>query len=200
MEADLVQLSDVIAQKENMLRMEIEQKIQQHQRWNQSHVDLTRDALAPVNDHIREPSFRVAKTQYLMTPPASVSSEMDIDHASPKEDSPFDFRFDSPPPEEDEHPAFRRRIGRLNRLWIDRRGITSPAKEMDSDTLNRWKYDQDDDDEPVIYTVDPFNTRAIKYRSTIPSMRSQNLALVAHGSAGSPPVRQPPPATAQPPT
>jgi enhancer of polycomb-like protein len=66
-------------------------------------------------------------------------------------------------------PSFRRRIGRLNRLWIDRRGMANAApKTEDADQSDRWKYDSDDDEDPPVYEVDPYDTRAIQYRSIIP--------------------------------
>jgi enhancer of polycomb-like protein len=170
-DADLTLLCDVLAQKENMLQMEIDQKLQQHQRWNQNHVDVTREPLSPVRGQGKGSSFRLATTQYLMTPPASVSSESS-DHLSPSQekDDVTVFRFASPSDDGEPRgqPAYRRRIGRLGRLWIDRRGLPSPAKEMDDSTFDRWKYDLDDDDEPTIYEVDPYDTKAIKFRATIP--------------------------------
>lgn len=172
-DADLTLLSDVLAQKENLLQMEIDQKIHQHQRWNQNHVDLTREPLSPVRGQGRDSSFRTATAQYLLTPPASVSSESD--HSSPtqlKDDVVFRFASPSEDVEPSRQPAYRRRIGRLGRLWIDRRGLPSPAKEIDDITIDRWKYDQDDDNHQPIYEVDPYDTKAIKFRSTIPSAPS----------------------------
>ncbi|KAF3346720.1 hypothetical protein VD0002_g7298 [Verticillium dahliae] len=179
MEADLVQLADKLLEKENELRADVEQKVQTHRKWNQNHIDLTRGPLSPVRDEGMEVSFRPAKTQYLMTPPASTSEDsdaMDVDDepapAADKRDMAM-FRFtaggggggkEKPPTQQ---PAFRRRIGRLNRLWIDRRGLASPPRE-DDDASDRWKYDQDDDEDPPVYEVDPFDTRALKFRATIP--------------------------------
>jgi enhancer of polycomb-like protein len=202
-DADLTLLSDVLAQKENMIQMEIDQRVQQHQRWNQNHIDVTREPLSPVRGQGKDSSFRLATAKYLLTPPASVSSESS-DHPSPnqeKEDANV-FRFASPPDDGEPQgkPAYRRRIGRLGRLWIDRRGLPSPAKEMDDSSFDRWKYDQDDDDEPNIYEVDPYDTKAIKFRATIPfapallSRRlQQEMAQIAlpmtTGLASSPPAR-----------
>jgi enhancer of polycomb-like protein len=70
------------------------------------------------------------------------------------------------------HPvAYRRRIGRLNRLWIDRRGMASPPLERNDDLMDdRWKYDQssDDEEDQPMYELDPFDTRALKFRASIP--------------------------------
>lgn len=181
LEADLVSLADKLAEKENELRLDIEMKVQNHRKWNQNHIDLTRDPLSPVKDQGAELKFRPAKTQYLMTPPASTSSEMDVDEYSPdamqvdkpvdKQDHPV-FQFTagaaSEPPKSNQ-PAFRRRIGRLNRLWIDRRGMVTPPRAEGEGYSDRWRYDSDsEDDEPPVYEVDPFDTRALKFRATIP--------------------------------
>ncbi|ATY66462.1 histone acetyltransferase complex component Epl1 [Cordyceps militaris] len=181
MEADLLQLADQLAEKDKELRNEIETKVQNHRRWNHNHIDLTVDPLSPVEDPGLELKFRPAKTQYLMTPPASVSSDsMDVD-----EEGPTPMRLDRPQaspafqfkaggiacePLQTNQPAFRRRIGRLSRLWIDRRGMATPPKTDSQGCSDRWKYDSDDDDdvEPPVYEIDPFDTRALKFRATIP--------------------------------
>ncbi|KAH7393111.1 putative enhancer of polycomb-like protein 1 [Cadophora sp. MPI-SDFR-AT-0126] len=173
LEADLILLSDIMAQKENALQIEIEEKAQQHRKWNLGHVDLTREPLSPVHGQGSEMGFRpaTAQYQYLMTPPSSVTSES-FDHPSPTQEKPepFSFRYGSPP-EEDEprgQPAYRRRIGRGGRLWIDRRGMTAPQKVVDTELSDRWKYDQDDDDDQPVYEVDPYDTKALRFRATIP--------------------------------
>ncbi|KAI9158745.1 Enhancer of polycomb-like protein 1 [Paramyrothecium foliicola] len=182
LEADLVTLAEKLAEKENMLRIDIETKVANHRRWNQNHIDLTRDPLSPVKEQGMELKFRPAKTQYLMTPPASESSEsMDVDEEAPEpmqldkpEHQVFQFMAGPSPGEPMQlsqlsQPAFRRRIGRLNRLWIDRRGLSVSKKMEHDDRSDRWKYDSDDeDDEPPVYEVDPFDTRALRFRSTIP--------------------------------
>lgn len=174
-ETDLTLLANVLAQKENMLQMEIGAKLQQHQRWNSGHIDLTREPLEPFRAQGFDSSFRAVTTQQqLITPPASVSSESDVDHSpSPDKDQSMTIRIGSPSDELEliGKSAFRRRIGRLNRLWIDRRGIPSYPKEIDERTCDRWKYDQDDDDEPPIFEIDPYDIRAIKFRATIPYAR-----------------------------
>lgn len=173
-DADLVQLRDTLAEKDNEMRIELETKIENHRRWNLNHVDLTSDPLPPVRGKTAELSFRPAKTQYLMTPPASASGDedeataMDID----KEEAPApmmhfigvssDATSQSPP------TMYRRRIGRLNRLWIDRRGMGKTRPAVDGS--DRWKYDMDsdsEDDEPI-YERDQFDLRALKFRASIP--------------------------------
>lgn len=172
---DLVLLSDKRAEKENEFRADIELKVQNHRKWNQNYMDLTRDPLSPVQEQGAELKFRPAKTQYLMTPPAS-EEEMDLDQdgAEPmdvdKQNPPiFHFKAGGAGLEDGNQPAFRRRIGRLNRLWIDRRGLRTPPAERQRDDSDRWAYDSDsDDDEPPVYEVDPFDIRAIKFRATVP--------------------------------
>lgn len=181
LESDLVLLSDQLAEKEKELRSEIETKVQNHRRWNQNHIDLTTYPLSPVQDQGMELKFRPAKTQYLMTPPASVSSDsMDVDEDAPEPmqlDKPqpaavFQFRAGGAPTElaQPSQPSFRRRIGRLSRLWIDRRGMTTQSKASSAEYSDRWKYDSDDEDdvEPPVYEVDPYDTNALKFRATIP--------------------------------
>lgn len=156
------------------LRKDIVNKIQNHHNWNRHHVDLTKGPLPPVRSPTRQPSFRAAQAQYLLTPPASSAS-----HESLEEPTPMDldesvpsaaFQFMGAPIYDDDPPkiAYRRRIGRLNRMWIDRRSLikTPPRDNQESD---RWKYDQDDsEDERPVYEVDPYDTRCIRFRATIP--------------------------------
>ncbi|CZT13688.1 related to YMR164c and Gal11p [Rhynchosporium agropyri] len=179
LDVDLLLLSDVMAQKENTLQTEIEEKAQQHRNWNQDHVDLTREPLSPAHGQGSDMGFRpaTAQYQYLMTPPSSVTSES-FDHPSPAQEKQeaFFFRSESPPPEDElrGQPAYRRRIGRAGRLWIDRRGMTAPQKVLDTDTSDRWKYDQDDDDEQPVYEMDPYDTKALRFRATIPMLAHTN--------------------------
>jgi enhancer of polycomb-like protein len=178
MDSDLVLLADRQAEKENELRSDVETKIQNHRKWNQNHIDLTRDPLSPVREQGMELSFRPAKTQYLMTPPASTSADsMDIDEEPPsaalteqRRLPVFQFKAggSSQEPPSTRQPAFRRRIGRLGRLWIDRRGLVSPPGSDTEENSDQWKYDNDDDDEPPVYEVDPYDTRALRFRATIP--------------------------------
>ncbi|UNI19095.1 Enhancer of polycomb-like protein 1 [Purpureocillium takamizusanense] len=200
LEQELVLLSDLLTQKERELREEIESKVANHRRWNQNHIDLTREPLPPVKKQGPELKFRPAKTQYLMTPPASISSEsMEVDEDAPepmaveKRELPvFQFKAGSMTAEQSQtnQPAFRRRIGRLQRLWIDRRGMTTPPRET-SKYSDRWKYDSDDDEvDPPVYEIDPFDTRALKFRATIPlgqyMYRSGRPSMPPEAAAGGP--------------
>jgi enhancer of polycomb-like protein len=171
LDADLILLSDIQAQKENMLQMEILEKSKQHEIWNSGFEDLTREPLSPVSQGPKT-GFRPATAQYqLMTPPSSVNSDS-FDQPSPvhEKPEPFTFRYGTPPEEDEPHgqPAYRRRIGRCGRLWIDRRGMPSAARGGDDIASDRWKYDQDDDDEQPVYEMDPYDTKALRFRATIP--------------------------------
>jgi len=171
-EADLIQLKEIQDNKESLLLQEIEAKSEQHRKWNENFTDLTREPLSPVHGNSPDPSFRPVTTSWqLMTPPSSVTSES-FDQNSPalEKPEPMTFRYSSPP-EEDEprgQPAYRRRIGRCGRLWIDRRGMSSAARGGDEIVADRWKYDQDDDDEQPIYEMDPYDTKSLRFRATIP--------------------------------
>lgn len=172
LDADLILLSDVIASKENALRAEIEEKAEQHRKWNINHIDLTREPLSPVAGQGSENGFRpaTAQYQYLMTPPSSVTSES-FDHPLPSQEAPEPIltRYNSPPEEDRQgQPAYRRRFGRGGRLWIDRRGMPSTLQSLDSPASDQWKYDQDDGEEQPIYEVDAYDTKALKFRATIP--------------------------------
>lgn len=176
---DLVQLADQLLEKENEMRLDIENKIENHRKWNLNHIDLTRDALEPLESQKR-PKYRPVKVQYLMTPPNSASAEgleeptpMDLDEPEPVPGPGPLLRFQGLAEDDEEYcPApkeYRRRIGRLNRLWIDRREIKKPRPDPSAGASDRWKYDDDseDDDEPV-YEVDPYDIRALKFRASIP--------------------------------
>ncbi|KAI1377321.1 enhancer of polycomb-like-domain-containing protein [Hypoxylon crocopeplum] len=199
--ADLAILSDKIAEKENELRNDVEMRMQTHRRWNHNYVDLTADPLPPIQEE-KEPSFRAAKTTYLLTPPASASDSVEGDELPLKDvnGSPawhtntVDLGTDDRPGGHEEMFSFRRRIGRLNRLFIDRRqprlnGQWSPPRETGYTQSDRWKYDQDDDDdEQPVYEVDPNSARQMKFRSTIPVshflFRRQGVDSVAIQASG----------------
>jgi enhancer of polycomb-like protein len=206
-EADLALLADRLAEKENELRADIEKKVQSHNEWNRNHLDLTRGPLSPVHGPRREATFRPAKTQYLMTPPASASSEspdeptpMDLD--KPENPQPL-FKFRGVARDEESRqnpPAYRRRIGRLNRLWIDRRGMASPPRDVSAEVLDRWKYDNssDDEEEPPLYEVDPFDTNALRFRASIPLPPWMGSRVAVPNARAPLPPSQPPQPAQQP--
>lgn len=173
-EVELPLLETKLNKQNEELRSDIMTKIQNHQNWNRNHVDLTKNPLPPVENH--QPSFRKAQAQYLLTPPASSASgesageptPMDLDDGIPS----AMFQFKGAPVDEDSPPqliSYRRRLGRLNRIWIDRRTQRSARSPQLSPDTDRWKYDQDEsDDEQTVYAIDPYDTRSIRFRATIP--------------------------------
>ncbi|KAI9826885.1 MAG: Enhancer of polycomb-like protein 1 [Thelocarpon impressellum] len=176
-EADLVLLKDMLAEKENEIQKEIDQKIAQHRNWNNGYLDLTRSPLTPVSEHGCGASFRTAVTEYLPTPPASASSEdsgganhADVGSPSRAREDSVTVRYASPTydgPSQNQ-PSFRRRIGRGGRVMVDRRGLHVQSKEgIDPRILDRFKYDQDDEDDQAVYLVDQFDTLSMRYRATI---------------------------------
>lgn len=175
-EVELPLLDSKLARQNEELRSDIMTKIQNHHNWNRNHVDLTKNPLPPAQSPSRQSSFRAAQAQYLLTPPASSASgesageptPMDLDDGIPS----AVFQFKGAPVDESNPPqtvAYRRRFGRLNRLWIDRRPQKSALSPRASPDSDRWKYDQDEsDDEQPMYEVDPYDTTCIRFRATIP--------------------------------
>ena len=178
---DLALLSHKKAEKEQELHAEIRNKILAHRRWNQHHIDLTAGPLPPIKQE-REPSFRPAKTEQLMTPPgSSVADSLEADEPGKAIQQRRDLSISTLPVYESDSDLdhvemykWRRRIGRNNRQWLDRRlvrtGLGSPPREVDPAQSDRWKYDQDSEDEedPPVHEVDEFSPDQMKYRSTIP--------------------------------
>lgn len=173
-EVELPLLESKLNKQNEELRSDIMTKIQNHHNWNRNHVDLTKSPLPPVET--RQTGFRAAQAHYLLTPPASSASgesageptPMDLDDGIPS----AVFQFKGAPVDENSPPvlmAYRRRLGRLNRLWIDRRQQKSARSPQPSPDTDRWKYDQDEsDDEQPVYQTDPYDTTSIRFRATIP--------------------------------
>ncbi|KAI4125661.1 MAG: hypothetical protein LQ347_005297 [Umbilicaria vellea] len=182
-EADLVLLQDVLAEKRNETEREINQKIAQHQKWNEGYVDMTRAPLTPPSEESLASSFRTAVAEYLPTPPASVTSEhsgdavAEMNSPSQRRDDSVAVRYASPSYDGPckSQPSFRRRIGRGGRLMIDRRGMRLQSKEgLDASVVDRFKYDQDEDDEESTYLIDPYDISSMRYRASVfASVRDQ---------------------------
>lgn len=183
-EADLLSLKEVLADSEKQLQAEIEIRISQHQKRSQGYVDMTREPLTPSSEKNTTLNFRTATTEYLPTPPASVSSEptgdnvVQADSSHSTKDDIVTVRYASP--SYDGHcgtqPSFRRRIGRGGRLIIDRRSMHIQSEERRNDIVaDRTKFDteDDEDDEIPVYEVDPYDVQAMRFRAKLASMRFQ---------------------------
>lgn len=176
-ESDLILLSDVLANQELHIQQTIDLRIAEHEKWNAAWVDLTKAPLTPPREESLRSTFRTAMTEYLPTPPASITSEqsgeLGVDGESPlhsKGDS-IAVRYASPTYDGpyERQPSFRRRFSRGGRLMIDRRGMRLQSKEGLTDiVLDRFKFDNDDDDDEMpVYQVDPYDIYSMRYRAKI---------------------------------
>ncbi|KIW35470.1 uncharacterized protein PV07_02166 [Cladophialophora immunda] len=159
---ELRTLEEVTAAREREIQKEIQTNVEKHIRWNEGFVDKTMAPLTPdLEDNYPSPGehFReaMAATEYLPTPPASISDEesqelpngTDVvmkDVSRP----PTPFRYASPADEESvgHMPSFRRRIGRGGRIIIDRR-LPRMRRDSSADDWSkddRFKFDSDDED------------------------------------------------------
>lgn len=176
-EADLVLLSDMLADHERLISEQIDSKIAAHQQWNLSYVDQTKAPLTPPLDLGTGSNFRTATTEYLPTPPASISSEhsgdvtTDIAALNLDKSDSVAVRYASPSYDGPCHsqPSFRRRYGRGGRLWIDRRGMHVPSKgPLNSPVSKSLRFDDDDDEDEVpVYFHDPFDAESMQFRAKI---------------------------------
>ncbi|EXJ79605.1 hypothetical protein A1O3_07884 [Capronia epimyces CBS 606.96] len=155
---ELRTLEDVTAAREREIQKEIQTNVEKHIRWNEGFVDKTTAPLTPeVEDDYPSPDglFReaMAATEYLPTPPASISDDESQQRPEGAEVAmkgvsrpPTPFRYASPADEDTvaQMPAFRRRIGRGGRVMIDRK---LPRVKRDFPEDDRFKFDSDDDDE-----------------------------------------------------
>lgn len=175
-EADLILLSDILADQENQIQQKIDMRVAQHEKWNEGYVDMTRAPLTPpLEENIRS-SFRTAMTEYLPTPPASISSEhsgeVAAEAGSPEaKDDSIAVRYASPSYDGpcQSQPSFRRRFGRGGRLMIDRRGMRLDSKEgLDNILVDRFRFDTDEDEDEVpVFVVDPYDISSMRYRAKI---------------------------------
>ncbi|KAL8652255.1 MAG: hypothetical protein Q9210_002796 [Variospora velana] len=174
-DVDLVLLQDVLADKERQIHEDIEMRIAQQKQRSEGYLDMTRAPLTPPIEENGVSSFRTAVTEYLPTPPASITSEHSSELAAETgltgqvKDQIVKVRYASPSYDgpNGSQPSFRRRIGRGGRLMIDRRGMRVPWKvSLDDTVADRCKFDrEDDEDEIPTYDVDPYNIAAMRYRA-----------------------------------
>lgn len=174
-DVDLVLLQDVLADRVRQVHEDIEMRIAQYKQRSEGYLDLTRAPLTPPLEESAGSGFRTAMTEYLPTPPASVSSEpsgeifAETVSAEQAKDHTVTVRYASPSYDgpNGSQPSFRRRIGRGGRLMIDRRGMRLPWKEgLENAVADRFKFDhEDDDDEIPMYEVDLYDIANMRYRA-----------------------------------
>jgi enhancer of polycomb-like protein len=154
---DLRLLEDVQADKQKAIEREIELNVQKHIRWNEGFVDKTRAPLTPVSpkSFVSNSDFRQAMptTEYLPTPPASVSDDSppndmmaDVDASNSPVLTPFRYASPSEDDLNTNMPSFRRRIGRGGRLMFDRRIPFRPKDAPNDPIADRYSFDSDDED------------------------------------------------------
>lgn len=196
-EADLFTLADALADQERQISKDIEAVVEKHKLYNQSdlYVDMTKAPLTPPLDVGTGSTFRTATTEYLPTPPASISSEQSGDAAADAaalnscklaSNESVAVRYASPSYDGScrSQPSFRRRYGRGGRLWIDRRGMRLPGRDADGDSpmTDRFRFDDEDEDEVPTYFIDPFDTDSMRFRARLfpsPSHAQQQAARQA---------------------
>jgi enhancer of polycomb-like protein len=177
-------LEDAQADKENEILREIKQNVAKHIKWNDGYIDMTRAPLTPTSERSFDADFRPAiTTEYLPTPPASESSEHMrdalADTGSPDIREKFAMTVRQTTPDEDtgrNMPSFRRRIGRGGRMLIDRRNLSFRNRmDVDPVKLERFKYDQDNDDTDLVYERDEYDIQIMQHRAYL-SAKSRDQA------------------------
>jgi len=144
------------------------QRLQQFLASNKSHIDMTREPLTPIRNQPANPGFRVAAPAYLMTPPQS-EEESSSERGTPYPDQVERQESEISIPIEGIKRAYRRRTGRGGRFWIDRRTHPPTTRAGNDDWIaDRFKYDEDDDGDGDVYSVDPYSTESLRFRATLP--------------------------------
>jgi enhancer of polycomb-like protein len=183
--AVLLQLEDQRRRRHDEIENMIQDNINKHRVWNNDWVDQTWRPITPPLETANQSSFRTAITEFLPTPPASVSEETG-DGISMAERTPRPegadkeksmIRYASPPAESTPRPSYRKRFGRGGRLFIDRRGLKRPcledlpSQDAEGDVgkaermRGRMQYDlESDDDSTPVYANDFWDEWNIRYR------------------------------------
>lgn len=175
---DLRLLADMQAEQASLIQREIQLNREKHVRWNTGFVDRTMAPLTPTAERgfTAGSDFRHAMpaTEYLPTPPASISSEpsqeaaADAENPGPREAFAMPFRYASPDEDDSSQtmPSFRRRIGRGGRTMFDRRipfRTKEPLKE--TSTAERYKFDSEDEDDEAVYDIDEHDIHIMQHRA-----------------------------------
>ena len=212
-DAELISLEDQKAERQRIIDRSIEERITQHQNWNAGFHDLTWRPLTPpleAPDTGFQPVM-VTNPEDIPSPPPSSTEDIDTHSALPKQ--PFAHTELSAPPTPQPVFAFRTRVGRGGRLWLDRR-FTPAAKQqhqqllspnpspvigeaLDPIVADRMKYDTDEQDEDdgegadLLYPVDHFGDETMRVRALFAcggprreSMGQEGRRVTAGAAAG----------------
>lgn len=183
---DLQLLEDVQAEKENEILLDIKQNLAKHITWNEGYVDFTRAPLSPSPETPFDAAFRPAITAQLPTPPSSDSSEHMLDSALDTTNS-LSFRDKLARTMETNDtsriPSFRRRVGRGGRLMIDRRNLASRRVEMDPLKADRYKYDDEDSDEELVFDRNRYDMHIMQHRALMAAKAREQAVSQAHAQA-----------------
>ncbi|KAL9112701.1 MAG: hypothetical protein Q9227_003004 [Pyrenula ochraceoflavens] len=200
---DLRLLEDLQSEKDKIISKDIKANIEKHSKWNATYVDKTMAPLTPELEKSIESSsdFRQAMpaTEYLPTPPASISDEsptdLMIELESPTDTRQHPFRYLSPSNDDQPShmPSFRRRLGRGGRMMFDRRlGYRSRNASNAAEMQDRYRYDSDEEDVSSERFIDEHDTRlmsncaylAAKEKSQADAMQQQAQAAQLRRSQG----------------
>jgi enhancer of polycomb-like protein len=194
-------LQEILIEKHVAIQKHIDERATLFRQRDHDYADLTVVPLAPTDAGDPPYGFRSAVTEYLPTPPASVSSDTSAEvedvqssQLRPGHDDSVAVRYTSPTRDGSgkSQPSFRRRIGRGGRVLIDRRGLhVESTNAINPHILERFKYDRDDDDEDLTYVVDRFDTMSMFFRASfMGSSRAQNGLRTPHVQGPRPGIRE----------
>lgn len=186
---DLQLLEDVLAEKENEIYTDVKANIVKHIRWNEGFVDLTRAPLSPQEHSFDSAAFRPAFTAQLPTPPSSMESgdamdtSLDVTKALAIREKPSFGGMDGLMEMHNEPhrmPSYRRRVGRGGRLMIDRRNFAARfTTDMDPVKADRFKFDQEDSDEELVFETDEFSIQIMQHRAITMAKAREQAAVAA---------------------
>lgn len=168
---ELTMLEDILLKKDQDIAKEVAIKKVQHQKWNTEYVDWTNHPLTPPISAIETAGFRRATTDYLPTPPASISDEEE--HPGEARGNSVNIRYGSidQDPSSSSHHSYRRRIGRGGRMIIDRRALPIRNKPvLDPRVAELFKYDDPDNDDMQYQDLnysDSYDLNNMRYRAAV---------------------------------
>lgn len=184
---DLQLLEEVQAEKENEIIRDIKLNLQKHLKWNEGYVDHTTAPLTPSPKRTFEAAFRPAITTQLPTPPSSDASDANdavtLDNLHPyfrDRTATFDMDDDTT-----KIPSFRRRVGRGGRVMIDRRNMAARHRaDIDPIILDRFKYDDDEDeDDDIVFERDKYDIQVMQHRAIMAAKAREVAQMQAQAQA-----------------